>query len=263
MLHYDHYYTIGRMHTICEDYALQADTPFPFLIICDGCSASQNTDVGARILALTAQRLIQENPSLLENYTLFGETLIHRAAHIIQTMELEQQALDTTLLIVYPTDTHFQVIVYGDGCILFKDKAGVSGYIDVNFTHNAPYYLSYLLNEERQYAYKQANTCPLVLNSSITGCSPNLPYQHVLVFSFPFNQFSTVGIASDGVGQFFDFQESSRIALDEVINTLLDYKNINGDYVKRRTKRVLDTYAKQAIYPADDLSIAIFTIHDV
>lgn len=242
---------------------MQADTPFPFLIICDGCSASQHTDVGARILALTAQRLIQENPSLLENYTLFGKTLIHRAAHIIQTMELEQQALDATLLIIYPADTHFQVIVYGDGCILFKDKTGLPGYIDINFTHNAPYYLSYLLDEDRQSAYKQANSCPLVLNSSITGSSPNLPYQHVLVFSFPFNQFSNVGIASDGVGQFFDFQESSRIPLNEVAHKLLDYKNINGDYVKRRTKRVLDTYAKQAVYPADDLSIAMFTVHDV
>jgi hypothetical protein len=45
----DYYCAIGRQHTACEDYAIAGTSPIPHLIVCDGCSTSQMTDIGARV----------------------------------------------------------------------------------------------------------------------------------------------------------------------------------------------------------------------
>ena len=46
----DAYYTIGRMHRFCQDYVCQGVDPIPHLIVADGCSATPDSDLGARLL---------------------------------------------------------------------------------------------------------------------------------------------------------------------------------------------------------------------
>ena len=54
----DAYYTIGRLHLFCEDYALHGWEPVPHLILADGCSAAPDSDLGARLLALNARHFL-------------------------------------------------------------------------------------------------------------------------------------------------------------------------------------------------------------
>ena len=56
----DCYFEIGHSHTICEDYALtgKINENLSYAIVCDGCSASDTVDLGARILAHTAREYL-------------------------------------------------------------------------------------------------------------------------------------------------------------------------------------------------------------
>jgi len=45
----DHYRTGKSRHKSCEDYTLSGSDPMPYLIVCDGCSSSPQTDIGAML----------------------------------------------------------------------------------------------------------------------------------------------------------------------------------------------------------------------
>ena len=52
----DCYYEIGHSHIFCEDYALAGIVNnIGYAIVSDGCSSSDNVDVGARVLAHIAK----------------------------------------------------------------------------------------------------------------------------------------------------------------------------------------------------------------
>ena len=57
----DWYFTIAKQHVVCEDYALTGWEPVPYTIVCDGCSSSEHTDVGARVLAWSAKKALQQS----------------------------------------------------------------------------------------------------------------------------------------------------------------------------------------------------------
>ena len=68
MISADSYYTNGGLNKGCQDYALHDSGffPAPYIIVCDGCSSSRFTDVGARLLAHASKKvlhsLINEDP---------------------------------------------------------------------------------------------------------------------------------------------------------------------------------------------------------
>ncbi|EIJ41248.1 hypothetical protein BegalDRAFT_0328 [Beggiatoa alba B18LD] len=257
MLHYDSFFTIGKTHVVCEDYALHGDSPTPFLIVCDGCSSSPNSDVGARILALTAKTLVEKQvDNLISDYYLFGQRLIKQAADIAQKLPISLSVLDATTLIAYQTADSVRIYVYGDGTILLKNQSDKIDYINIEFTHNAPYYLSYWLTEERQQEYASHELYPLIIQDSRASQKENAIYHKPLIFEFSLTEYPTIAIASDGIGQCYNFSDGTRISLLDVATQLLAFKQVEGDFVKRRVKRALEQFAKQGIYAADDLSLA-------
>ncbi|ALG66550.1 protein phosphatase 2C domain-containing protein [Beggiatoa leptomitoformis] len=259
MLHYDSFFTIGKTHTICEDYAIQGDTPYPFLIVCDGCSSSAHSDVGARVLSLVAKALIETQlDNLIDNYQLFGQRLIHNAAAIVHKLAMPLSVLDATTLIALQLAQKIRVYVYGDGVILLKDRQGNVNYIEIEFTHNAPYYLSYWLTPTRQQEYASHDSHPLIINDSRAPQKAIVPYNKQLIFDFSLTDYQTVAIASDGIGQCYNFADGIRISVADIAEQLLAFKQIEGDFVKRRVKRALEQLAKQGVYAADDLTLAAF-----
>jgi hypothetical protein len=46
------------MHRFCQDYVCQGWDPIPHLILADGCSATPDSDLGARLLVLNARHLL-------------------------------------------------------------------------------------------------------------------------------------------------------------------------------------------------------------
>ena len=151
------------------------------------------------------------------------------------------------------------IYVYGDGCLLLKDWDGYVNSIEIAFTHNAPYYLTYWDKPEQQRQYAKYDSHPLLLIDSIHGQSAPKPFASKLIFRFPLSQYQTIAIASDGVTQCIDTHQRLALPLDgELANQLLNFQDTNDNFVAHHLQQLLDDYAKQGIYPADDLSIAAF-----
>jgi len=142
--------------------------------------------------------------------------------------------------------------------LLFKNRAGHLGTIDVSFTHNAPFYLSYWPDKIRQEEYAKYESNPLIIIDSVNGRSKPLPFQTPLSFNFPLEKFPIVAIASDGVTQCLDLSRSKKLSLARVGNDFLNIKEVSGKFVKQHSQQVLQDYAKQHIFPLDDLSIGVF-----
>jgi len=255
-LHYDHYYTKGVIHEVCEDYATQGDTPTPFIVLSDGCSSSERSDIGAQILTLTAQQMIKKKWPL--DYLDFGQQLIDTGWKVVENLQLPSNVLDATIMLAFLHQDNIMVYVYGDGCLLFKDHAGNLGTIEIAFTHNAPYFLTYWHDEERRHEYAKAEANPLLIIDSVNGQSEPKPFNTQLVFAFPLKKFKLVAIASDGATHCVDRHQGLMLPLYDVATHLLAFQDMPDEFVKRHTESALKDYALRGIYPVDDLSIGVF-----
>lgn len=258
-LHSDYFFTIGRTHLVCEDYSLRRLTPVPLLVVCDGCSASEHSDLGARLLALATQHFFQQHvTNTRPDYHVLGQQVIQQAANIASQLSTSTEVLDATLMVCFLMDAHIYVYVYGDGVILARNSAGQIHWQEIEFSHNAPYYLSYWLSEERRAEYARYSSKPLSLADSATGQTTILPYDSPLIFSFPLDDYATVAIASDGIKQFYRITPGEMLAIPDVAENILNFKSLEGEFVKRRVLRALQNYAQEGVLPADDLSLAVF-----
>ena len=263
MLNLDNHYIMGKAHMYCEDYVLNDVNPLPFIVLCDGCSSSKNTDVGARILANMSRKVLamyyQEHGEVPE-YHSFGNMLIQTAEAVAEAMTVESGALNATVLLAWlERENTVRVYVYGDGCILLKTHDGRNGYVDIDFTTNMPYYLSYWLDDSHQEAYREATRGEdtLRVNNSLQGTHDIHAHNKMLDFSFSFDDYSMIGIASDGLNQFFDVEGSFKLPINDVIDNLMDFKNIHGEFVKRRLNKALQNYAQNGVAPLDDVAIGM------
>lgn len=262
MLYSDYFYTMGKTHQVCEDFAVQGDNPTPFIVVCDGCSASAHSDVGARVLSLTSKHIIENASNWPLDYLSFGQQLIIEAWDVVEEMEVTTEALDSTVVLAFLHQDALQVYMYGDGVLFFKDRAGNLGTIEVSFTHNAPFYLSYWPDKMRQEEYARYEPNPLIITDSVNGQSKPQPFQTPLSFNFPVEKFPIVAIASDGVTQCVDLAHSEKLPPSSVGNDLLNFKAVSGEFVKQQCQQVLKSYAKRRIFPLDDLTIGVFVQRD-
>lgn len=250
----DHYRTGKSRHKSCEDYTLSGSEPMPYLIVCDGCSSSPQTDIGAMLLAVSARNHIREmmadNPIPPDYYAL-GNNVIRRAAASASLLEIPQYSLDATLLAAICTGGHVFVYVYGDGFVITKDSSGVH-IREIRFESNAPYYLSYLLNEDRRNAYQRESDTPKIIAD---GQTVNLAYHAPVFFDFQADQLSMLMLGSDGLSSFTDMQ-GHPLSAHEVISEFIAFKNFKGEFVKRRAKRAITDFEKRLVINTDDVSVA-------
>jgi hypothetical protein len=266
----DSWYTIGKLHLFCEDYVCLGEQPFPYLILADGCSAAPDSDLGARLLALNARRLlprfafgaVNEAERTARHWRL-GRRMIRRAARQARDLGLDEGVLDATLLIAWCAGDAVHVHLYGDGCIITRSVAGAVAAIQVEYAENAPYYLSYLLDAERGALYREA------IGDARTGQNVRYlhdggvtlrqePFDAPTVFSFNLTTFPTVAVATDGLHSFMNMDTGERVKLLEVARQLLDFPNFDAGFVKRRTHEVLAEYGRKRVVNLDDLGWGAF-----
>jgi serine/threonine protein phosphatase PrpC len=266
----DCYFTIAKQHSICEDYAITGTEPAPHLIICDGCSTSKNTDIGSRILAMSARKTLEEyleetSHRELPSYTDFGYALVNRAYHITDLLGVEPGCLDATLMLAIPYHETLYVYVYGDGYIATVNRDEELVYRKFSYEQNMPYYLTYWIDKARRDMYVKANRDGKEVVTATEyhdgqENSQKMDYDLPLVFSFAMDQYRLLALTSDGVSSFFAVEENNKISVKDILEQLVAYKTTKGDFVKRRTRRMIKNYEKQGIYPTDDLSIATLLI---
>ncbi len=257
---FDWYSTIAKQHVVCEDYTLTGWKPFPYMIVCDGCSSSEHTDVGARILAWSAKRALQRF-RLLPNYHEIGQTIIEHAVKTAAQLELNSSCLDATLLLGFYLDGCCHVSMYGDGYVVSVGSRGELAYRDISFAKNMPYYLNYWIDADRRALYLNHNegqTAAMTLSEYADEQEKisRKDYDAPLMWTFPESEYQLVALASDGVAALVSNEENRKVPVREVLEQLTAYKTTKGEFVKRRAKRMLKNYSKQEITPTDDLTIA-------
>ena len=256
---FDSSFYIGKSHIVCEDYAQHGTSPWPWLLLSDGCSSSAHTDVGARLLVHSAAQCLQ-NLQDWSDYHEFADQFIHLAAQTAASLGLEETALDATLLLAIQQGERVKVYVYGDGCIVLKDKQGQVQTLNFDYLHNAPFYPAYRLNAARCQSYLQQAEGARCLRLQASGADSSLhDCQQAQVFEFSLQDYACVGIASDGVSSVLHRLDNELLSLHQVASTLLNFRHTRPGFVQKRLSKALQSWAQAEIYPLDDLSLAVFT----
>lgn len=251
----DNYLEIGEDHRVCEDYILSGTDPFPYIILSDGCSSSDMVEFGARILCHSAYKFLKSLPTdILINEKFLGSMIINNAKNVIDLLGISYESLDATLIIAFIIDNQLYVHFFGDGFYFEKNKnMNENILLQINYTSNAPYYLSYSLNKKRLETFKiEFNESCLEVNT--IGVDESYKYNMLKHYSFfkNINDIEYFGICSDGLGSF-----SNNIEIINILKNFTSFKNHEGEFLKRRVKRsIKDNNLKHF----DDLSIGVMKI---
>lgn len=274
----DVFFNIGKTHKVCEDYAICGLTPdekHPYAIVSDGCSSSKNTDIGSRIICKSLEsifHLFTQNPTMpgqnlpLDNALLYMQM---RAEEILESFKgiVDPSALDCTSLAVHRFDTEFHVIAAGDGVIAAKKYDGTLEIKIIEFAGNAPIYMGYMLDADRLALLKQMYDCTKRIYHHVNGKAVDVTISDEIAeyFVYPISEYEMVGVMTDGVLSFRQISDSptsrtsDSVHVAEIVQSLMDFKGLAGEFVHRRCSRfLLDCIGKNRFH-TDDIAIGVVT----
>ena len=246
----DSYFAIGSSHNVCEDYALHGVVnERPFGVLSDGCSSSPYTDFGSRFLCLGAQEALRLSPP-----EHFNQQAVLPLACTLLGKALPWECLDATLLFAYATKNLIFTLVSGDGVVVARRRDGSIHTTETVFNNSAPFYLSYQLNSSRFKTYT-TEACGI-------RTTTRMQYDHELaageaideepyiervssepqafwdITAYSREVFDLVVLLSDGVHS-FQKKPGQSLPLQAVLQQLMQFKQLKGEFVKRRCKRFL------------------------
>jgi hypothetical protein len=260
----DSTFTIGSTHSTCQDYAThQNDEITSLIVVCDGCSSSPKTDVGARILAET---FAGQLPHFTSN-----ESLLLKEFHIVfkanvrtlnNTLRLAPACFDSTLLacLVDQGTQMATLFLWGDGHLRIQHTSGEATTLDINFqtNQNAPFYPSYEIfnfNGRKDYETQFGQLVPSRIWTSNVLPLPEFALEYP-IFQIPIKGISAISLFSDGASSFLQGENNEGIPPEFITTQLCDFKSLEGDFLKRRVKKCQKLWHKESIQHADDLGVA-------
>ncbi len=281
MINTDAYYEIGAGHTFCEDYAdhgkfIIDGKPFRFAIVCDGCSSSKGSDVGARLLAKWFPKAFIDSYRL--NFEAGGsnpESFV--AANLVEkikqnSLDIEPTAYDATVVaLVYDEfEDTLHSFAWGDGKIFYKYKNENGFLTDIGFVSNAPYYLSYGVNPQRDSGYEKAfgslyaDIVPYnVKPDGLVAIQQDIMTRQKSFYE-KLEQVSTVlshaTVFTDGVDTFHNKDDMDiKMPKHNIYTQLSQYKSVHGDFVQRRMNGAIKFCKKEGWQHFDDIAVATIT----
>ncbi len=265
MIHTDTFLKIGKTHLECEDYIITGDDPCKYVILSDGCSSSKKTEMGARILCHLAKQylLYRKNdyrfPDL--DYDEMGSWIIHNAELTARQLGLKISCLDATLIIAYGYQGKYHIYMYGDGAVVIQGKDNRVSVMEVDFSKNAPYYLSYRIDPERMDLFHKMGQFVSIKGHISDRINENTyAYDYKTRFCYEAEYFPRILICSDGLSSFVKGGDPEQTL--EIAKEFLAYKSTKGEFLKRRLKRAIKLYEADDIHHNDDLSVGAFLYED-
>ena len=292
----DHAIEMGATHEVCQDYALsgQINEHIAFAIVSDGCSASQDVDIGARLLCFAAKRFLLARlkdetsiDSVINNVETFEcdmwTVVLKDATDILCKIDIDlynkMMALDCTLLVVVSDENNTATFGQGDGGFIIQGPEFAS-FRHIEFKSGAPYYLSYEINQVRHMGYMgQFGYEPVVVwNDQIKDGdvlrniemrfdrvdAEKLSKHTAMVHENPLR----VTVVSDGINSFqtkVSKKDWKNLTFEYILPKLVKYKNFNGEFVHRRlngfTRYMNQEHGEWRHY--DDLAIASIHIRRI
>lgn len=268
----DSSFYIGDTHEICEDYTSHG---YNYIIVLDGCSSSEKTDIGARIIAECIKKY-----NCYDDLNYLSSLSIEKG----KSIGLENHYFCCTYLSAFVLDESLVIQTIGDGNIIIKLKDGSINVFSMDYFLSAPYYINYLYDKQDDQLWNKIENnlytieYSIIKNSVSTYKDNNYKFDNSLfnvsykelMFSPKFNKIiinkdsvEWVALSSDGLGSFYEQieTETSRynkpINYIEVIKELIEIKNSNGRFVQRRLNRFRKECLKKNWHHADDISLAI------
>lgn len=285
----DSFFTKGVSHKVCEDYTMHGEIAGnPFIIVCDGCSGSDDTDFGARLLARSAKRTLEgiHNSRAFdyadtedEKYSLLENDIRSNLGSMLKATESAISVGDATLLIAFQYDDNIYVYMRGDGTFAYKDsETNELTICTVEFLSGAPYYLTYDLSIMNAKAYKQQFNMDKTFNQIIisdTGeeiehfpSSTTMLYHDHVFFKLHIDKKEFISIMSDGVSAFqysskyMGERVSGAASTANIVKEINSFKNYQGEFVQRRMNMAMRKFEKQGLENFDDVSIATIWLKD-
>lgn len=268
MTNSDAYYLIGAGHTHCQDYAYHGYFgDYTYAIVCDGCSGSKNSDIGARLFAHSFAKAAEfalyscKHPDK-DVPAILSETLWAK----VTMLEFAPDSLFSTVVaIVYDQKKDILYsFAWGDGKIVYKYKTG-NGYLtDINYASNAPFYLAYRANNgeaayESNFGKAYANIQGYMLRD---GAAIEIPETllkgaklHYEVYPNAARDLSFASVFSDGIDTFHKKDDANIVMpKHEVFSNLTGYKGFQGEFVQRRMLAFKKQFTKDGWQHFDDIA---------
>jgi hypothetical protein len=262
----DSIFKIGKAHSVCQDYASHLSLSNDMIAVSDGCSSSENTDFGSRILIKRSQCddwwLGKDLPKFME-----------RCENTVASLFLENSCLDATLLLASIEDNKLKVKIYGDGVFSYRLKDDTIKIVKIEFANNAPYYLSYEISPERKKNYleifggKKTITVYTVTFGNTDIEYTEVAYNEKTEFEFDISTLKSFFLFSDGVETFHQVikTETYKFTKDiPVVDSVLEIMNCPtfGPFLEKKYTKLSEQHAKQGIFHSDDLSVAAFLFQE-
>lgn len=263
---------IGNSHIINQDYASVGsfkylDKDFSFAIVSDGCSSSENSEIGSMVLTNVTKKLLKSG---LLSYDLLKTNIPEHARLVLENLGISDfSVLDATLIIllINETDNRFTVYFYGDGFlkIQYLDQTVIKG---LEYSKNSPNYISYNLTPDRLSTYNNyeqsltVSTYNININNEYTSSKEVKKSTDQVMFQYSLEGVKTISIMTDGVESLKDVNTSESEDTVNVIESITDFKNFNGNFLVRRYNAFKRTVLKTSIVHQDDLTIATAYINN-
>lgn len=237
MIYYDAYYYGKEGHEPCQDYAIALPS-IQEVRLSDGCGSCSHSDIGARLVCITDC----QKTNLLQILT--------------DNSVLQKEDLYATYLKIKNIDGEPRLFIKGDGFTINYDfNTKKYDYEYINYTNNAPEYPIYSIFPDLKSEWQKQFPNNRMVRTTI--CYDNVDYTSTdnkyktLYISKP-NVFL---ISSDGLDSFVD-ESGNKIHHSTVISKILEFKNLNGEFLKRRMIAFRKECKKLGWKNLDDVSIA-------
>ena len=165
MINVNSFFEIGNGHNICDDYCFHESfycgPDIHIAYLSDGCSGSQNTNIGSRLIVHYVKKnilnLIKNNINK-DDLILFIEKLFkeNTLKKVIEELQLNDTCLDATLWIILNINNKIMVFGWGDGNVICK-RGDLIQITRFSFERSFPFYLNYFSDPIRLIGYNELN----------------------------------------------------------------------------------------------------------
>jgi hypothetical protein len=279
----DHYFHIGKAHLTsgkpCQDYAIsRVINDAAIAIICDGCSSGGQTDVGARLLALTTQTALQNhwltngqiNPEQTSAEIKLNQKI--KLASSCQLLGLQPNDLLATCLYAYLGPQNGFIQIQGDGVVALKFSDQHILMHRFEWQDNRPYYPAYAENRLADFISAHGNDLQALRLKSETWQSANNQHVSLQANDYTLSQglqglninldqtlidqgLEFVAVFSDGVTQI------DNVSWQDAVTEFLGFKNTKGEFAKRRMIRGIQEMIRENKGPLDDIAYAVIRLN--
>ncbi len=265
----------------CQDYAYNGYKPNgqAFVVVADGCSSSFYTDIGARILTHLASKRIQEQKNIDVSFLDESCFALQNLGLHIDSLDLSSP-LDCTLLLAEEKEQTLDFLFLGDGSLCIKKSDQSYDWYHIEYSSNAPYFLSYQLPEKldayyqnglgsRNNYYKEVfpNNRKILqkeilvsdeINFDIVSLEQNeIPLFEPWFLSINKTEVESAVIFSDGLDHFCR-QDRSLVDAKSILHQICtNLKNCTPNILQRNLKTFIKWTEENHYFPNDDFSVGL------